>query len=143
MQGALGVGGNLTRWTPEEMAAATRLVSFYKTVRTTVQHGRLYRLSSPSQGGSSGEGSEVQYVSEDGSQSVVFAYLHSQHYGLPYPSIQLRGLDPKVIYAVTPLDPDKYEGGRSLPGAVLMGQGINLKMSGDYDSTALVLTRQR
>ena len=47
MQGALGIGGNLNKWTPEEMDTAQRLTAFYKTVRTTVQHGKLYRLQSP------------------------------------------------------------------------------------------------
>lgn len=137
MQGALGVGSNLTKWTPEESDAATRLVTFYKTVRTTVQHGNLFRLKSPGQS----EDSQVEYVSQDGSQAVLFAYLHSQHYGLPQPSIQLRGLDAKANYRLTPLDPAKYRGDATVSGAVLMGQGIALALAGDYDSTAVMLQR--
>ena len=137
MQGALGIGSNLTKWSPEEADAATRLVTFYKTVRTTVQHGNLFRLKSPAQS----EDSQVEYVSQDGSQAVLFAYLHSQHYGLAQPLIQFRGLDAQANYRVTPLDAAKYGGDATVSGAVLMGQGISLALAGDYDSTAVMLQR--
>jgi alpha-galactosidase len=137
MQGALGIGSNLTKWTPEETDAATQLVAFYKTVRTTVQHGNLYRLKSPVQS----EDSQVEYVSQDGSQAVMFAYLHSQHYGLAQPLIPLRGLDAHANYRVTPLDKARYTGEETVSGAVLMGQGIALGLSGDYASTAVMLQR--
>ena len=137
MQGALGIGSNLLHWTPEEMEAATRLTAFYKTVRTTVQHGSLYRLARPD----GEEGSQVEYVSGDGSQAVLFAYLHSQRYGLPQSMIPLRGLDPAAMYRVTALDPARYRGESMVSGAVLMGSGVELELGGDYDSTALTLER--
>ena len=137
MQGALGVGSNLTKWSADETATAARLVAFYKSVRTTVQHGNLFRLKSPT----GNEDSQVEYVSQDGSQAVLFAYLHSQHYGLLQPSIQFRGLDARANYRVTPLDAAKYRGETTVSGAVLMGQGVTLGLAGDYDSTAVVLQR--
>ena len=81
MSGSLGVGGNLNKWTPEDMQAAAQFVAFYKRVRATVQRGALYRLIAP-------EGSEVsatEYVSTDGNQAVLFAFLHSQQFGTPFP----------------------------------------------------------
>ena len=100
MQGALGVGSSLTKWSQAETDSATRLIAFYKFVRTTVQHGNLFRLKSPV----GNEDSQVEYVSQDGAQAVLFAYLHSQHYGLPQSSIHFRGLDARASYRVTPLD---------------------------------------
>jgi alpha-galactosidase len=138
MGGALGVGGNLNNWTAEQMTEATHLTAFYKGVRTTVQQGKLYRLSSPI----GHETSQVQYVSQDGSQSVAFAYLHSQHYGMPYPVVRLQGLDSAATYRISLLNAEKYTGQTLVSGAVLMGSGISLKLAGDYDSTAFILERQ-
>ena len=141
MQGALGIGSNLLKWTPEEMATATSLTAFYKSIRATVQHGNLYRLQTPEDS----ESSSVEYVAQNGaqpgSQAVVFAYLHSQHYGLAQSLIRVKGLDPQSKYRVRSLDPDKYTGEDTVSGAVLMGRGIEVSLAGDYDSTAVVLER--
>jgi len=142
MQGALGVGGNLNHWSETEIDTSTRLIGFYKTVRTTVQHGQLYRLASPQPvDGQTGDASQVEYVAQDGSQAVVLAYLRSQRYGLPYPTIQLQGLDPAATYRIHALDSAKYKGEQTVQGSVLMGAGIHLSLAGDYDSTAVVLER--
>jgi len=137
MQGALGIGSNLTKWTPEEADLATRMTAFYKTIRTTVQHGKLYRLRQPE----GSESSQVEYVAQDGSQAVLFAYLQSQHYGLAEPLIRIDGLDPKANYRVVAFDKEKYRGETVVSGAVLGGQGIQLLLSGDYDGTAVAFQR--
>lgn len=119
------------------METARSLTAFYKTIRSTVQHGKLYRLQSPV----NSETSQVEYVAQDESQAVLLAYLHSQHYGMAYPTVRLQGLDPKSTYNLRALDPDKYAGEATVQGSVLMGLGVELKLVGDYDSTALVLER--
>ena len=138
MQGALGIGSNLNKWSPEEMAEATRLTAFYKQIRTTVQHGELYRLSSPV----GSETSQVEYLATDGSQAVLLAYLQAQHFGLSYPTVRMEGLDANATYSIRPLDPAKYAGEMRVSGSVLMGAGVVLPLRGDYDSTALLLERQ-
>jgi alpha-galactosidase len=139
MQGALGVGGNLNKWSPQEMESSARLIAFYKGVRTTVQSGSLYRLARPV----THEASQVEYVAQDGSQAVVLAYLDSQHYGLDYPTVILQGLEPSAMYRIRALDPAKYSGESTVQGSVLMGVGLRLSLAGDYDSTALALERVR
>ena len=139
MQGALGVGNNLNKWSDEDTALGTRLIAFYKTIRTTVQQGKLYRLASPL----AGDASQVEYVSEDGSQAVLLAYLHSMRYEEPYPTVRLQGLDAAAMYRIRALDDRKYRGEETVSGSVLMGAGVQLRMAGDYDSTALVLERVR
>jgi alpha-galactosidase len=138
MSGSLGIGSDVTKWNAEETALAQRLVAFYKTVRPTVQQGSLYRLIAP-------EGSEqsaVEYVGQDGGQAVVFAYLHSQHYGQPFQTIRMQGLEAGAMYRVRALDAAKAGGvPAQMTGSELMGMGINLRLIGDYDSTAVVLER--
>lgn len=46
MAGALGIGGDLTRWSPSELTEARDLAATYKAIRPVVQRGRPYRLAS-------------------------------------------------------------------------------------------------
>ncbi len=137
MQGALGIGANLTKFSDADMALAAKLTAFYKTIRTTVQQGNLYRLQSPM----NSDASQVEYVSGDRSQAVLLAYLHSQRLQLRYDPVRLKGLDPAAMYRVRALDPAKYRGDVTVAGSVLMGAGVQLEMQGDYDSTAIVVER--
>ena len=138
MQGALGIGSNLNKLSVGEIAEATRLTAFYKEIRTTVQHGDLYRLQSPV----GSEEAQVEYVAPDGKQAVLLAYLQTQHYGMRYPTVRLQGLDAEAVYRVRSFDGAKYRGEATVSGSVLMGAGLELELRGDYDSAAVVLERQ-
>ena len=137
MQGALGIGNNLNKFSDEDMALSTKLVAFYKDIRTTVQQGALYRLASPLER----DAAQVEYVSRDGKQAVLLAYLHSERLGIAYPPVRLQGLQADAMYRIRALDAGKYRGEATVSGAVLMGSGVPLELHGDYDSTALVLER--
>jgi len=137
MQGALGIGANLNKWTAEDYTLATRMISTYKSIRETVQHGDLYRLFSPRQGGLTAN----QYVAADGKQSALFAFRHSQQYLRPAPTIHLCGLDEKATYRLKRLDDKVVETQETLSGAFLMHHGLNLNLTGDYDSTLVILER--
>ena len=137
MQGALGIGNDLNKFSADDMDLSKRMITFYKTIRTTVQQGKLFRLEAPE----GTEASQVEYVSQDGTQAVVFDYLHSQQFGMAQPQVPLRGLDAKAQYRVRALDEKKYVGEAVVSGAVLMGIGLPLQLHGDYDSTAIVLER--
>jgi alpha-galactosidase len=138
MTGALGIGSDVTKWTADEAALATRLIAFYKTIRPTVQQGALYRLIAPE----ASEQSAVEYVAEDGHQAVLFAFLHSQHYGEPFQTLRAQGLEPAALYRVKPLDPLKALGlPQQMTGSELMGPGISLHLIGDYDSTVIVFEK--
>ena len=138
MMGSLGIGNNLNKWTGDDFALATKMIAYYKTIRRTVQQGALYRLFSPREG----EMTANQYVSEDGKQSVLFAFLHSQQYGRPTPTIRLRGLDQRAVYRVKPLDGRKLqEKLETASGAYLQNHGLNINLTGDYDSTSILLER--
>jgi alpha-galactosidase len=86
-----------------------------------------------------GEVTANEYVSRDGSQAVLFAFLHSQQYRQLPPPICLAGLDPKATYRVQVLGQTSVE---EWSGAYLMQNGVGLRLTGDYDSTAVLLERE-
>ena len=137
MTGSLGLGSNLNKWNPDEMQAANGFVAYYKKVRATVQRGALYRLIAP-------EGSEAgasEYVSSDGHQAVVFAFLHSQQFGTAFPTVFLRGLNKDALYKVQGIDAAQVQETGNVSGAYLMNHGLDLKLRGDYDSTSVTLEK--
>ena len=137
MNGSLGIGGNLNHWTDAEMKQSTEMVTYYKSIRQTVQRGKFYRLMSPVDSAASA----TEHVSQDGHQAVVFAFLQAQRYGSPFPTVRLEGLDGDAQYKLKPLD-DKLQGGTQvLSGGYLMHHGVDLKLEGDYDSTSFTLER--
>ncbi|MGW1289977.1 alpha-galactosidase [Streptomyces sp. NPDC002586] len=127
MAGVLGVGGDLTEWTAEELTEARQWVRLYKEIRPVVQHGELYRLRPPAGGLSA-----VQYVR--GEETVVLAWLQAQSYGEPVPTLRLRGLDPTASY-------ECHESGEVHRGAVLLHHGLRTGLTGDLDATVLRLRR--
>ncbi|MBK3574998.1 alpha-galactosidase [Streptomyces sp. MBT65] len=127
MAGVLGVGGDLSEWSDEDLAEARRWVDLYKEIRPLVQHGDLYRLRAPSGGLSA-----VQYVR--GEETVVLALLQAQHYGEPLPALRLRGLDPTASY-------ECLETGEVHRGAVLLHHGLRTGLRGDLDATVIRLRR--
>jgi alpha-galactosidase len=141
MQGSLGIGANLTKWTPDDFATAKQLVSDYKIVRPLVQQGVLYRLISPADGNNL---SATESVSQDRSSAVVFAFLHSQQFRSLAPPIRVQGLNPAAIYTVRSiggkLGPDTPQ---RASGAYFMHQGIDFKLAGDYDARAALLTQSK
>jgi alpha-galactosidase len=139
MQGALGLGGDLNKWTPEELATVKTLIAEYKTVRETIQHGSLYRLVSPRNGS---EQSVTESVAVDGHEAVVFTFLHSSGLGYPYPRVFLRGLDAKADYTMTPIaGKAAQETPATASGAYWMSHGFDPDLVGDFQAAAFKLER--
>ncbi len=140
MQGSLGVGADLDKWTPEDVASAKKLVAEYKRIRATVQQGSLYRLISPAD---NSEYSATESVAADGSQAVLFAFLHSSQMGHAFPRIYLRGLNPRDSYRL-----QMIEGSRdpatpaTASGTYWMNVGVQMEMRGDFQASALTLERE-
>jgi len=137
MMGSVGIGANLNRWSEQDFALASKMVAYYKAIRATVQEGDLYRLASPREG----ELTASQYVSRDGQQSVLLAFLRSQQFLRPAPTIYLRGLDENSNYRLISIDDKLMEKGDVLSGAYLMNHGLNFNLTGDFDSTSVTLER--
>jgi alpha-galactosidase len=138
MQGALGVGVNLNRWTEADTATGTAMIAAYKRIRATVQNGDLFRLFSPRES----DVTANQYVAAGGAQSVLFAYRRAQQYQAPAPAIRLRGLDARAVYRLEPVNAKlAAPAPAELSGAYLMQSGLNLELGGDYAAGAVILER--
>lgn len=81
MTGALGIGGDLSRWTDTELAEARELVALYKDIRPVVQFGEQYRLDDA-----------VQYQADD--RIVVIAWGRVRN-------LRLAGLSPRRSTSTT------------------------------------------
>jgi alpha-galactosidase len=128
MCGSLGIGGHLVHWTEEQRAQAAYWIARYKELRPIIQFGDLYRLRSPQQG----PFSAVQYVSQDRTEAVLFAFrTHQPAAPIPeaLPSVYLRGLNPDALYTV-----EDQAAVRS--GLAWMRTGLDIYLS-DYQSVVL------
>jgi alpha-galactosidase len=142
MQGSLGIGADISKWTPEETKTAKRLIAAYHQVQPTIVQGDLYRLISPRDGS---EFSATQTIKADKSQSVVFAFIHSTQEGRPFPLLKLKGLDPAAEYAVTPIENKLAPATPKVAsGAWWMNHGLEFAdtFKGDFQAAAFRLDRR-
>jgi len=141
MQGSLGIGANLNKWTAEDFATAKRLIAAYHSVQKTIVRGDLYRLISPRDGS---EFSSTETVAGDKGQAVVFAFTVATQQGRGMPLLQLQGLDPEAQYKLSFIE------GKARPGTPevasgdwWMHHGVWLDLKGDYSAAAFRLDRER
>lgn len=125
MQGALGLGGNLEKYSPEELEICRRNVALYKEIRPLVQFGDLYRILDADR-------DQVlcnQYVSRDKMQAVLFLSARGTRFFKKKMNLRFAGLAPDRAYAFT-LDGVAYKKG----GAFLMEVGLPVYVRGaDYN----------
>lgn len=125
MQGALGLGGNLEKYSPEELEICRRNVALYKEIRPLVQFGDLYRILDADR-------DEVlcnQYVSRDKMQAVLFLSARGTRFFKKKMNLRFAGLAPDRAYAFI-LDGVAYKKG----GAFLMELGLPVYVRGaDYN----------
>jgi alpha-galactosidase len=127
MAGVLGLGGDLTTWTEQELKEAAELVAGYKVIRPVVQHGRAYRLAG------AGALTGVQYIRDD--DVVVLAWCPSTPYGHRPTALRLPAVDRDAAYR-------DLDGDVTYTGAVLSDAGIPLDLpTGDHASALIRLRR--
>jgi alpha-galactosidase len=142
MQGSLGIGANIAKWSPEETATAKRLIAAYHQVQPTIVRGNLYRLISPRNGS---EFSATETVRADKGQAVVFAFIHSTQEGRGFPTLKLMGLDPAAEYALSAIE---GKAGAETPevasGEWWMNHGLEMDAGfrGDFQAAAFRLDRK-
>jgi alpha-galactosidase len=139
MAGNLGIGNDLFAWSEEEKKIAKEMIALYKSVRHIIQFGLQYRLLSPF----TGHQSAVQFVTQDGSESVIFVY-QTLEAGLPGPKnspithrLVLNGLDAAGSYLI---EGNLLE--NEVSGKVLMSSGISVPLRGNYTSKIIVLRKK-
>lgn len=139
MQGGLGIGANILKWTPAEDAKARSYIASYKAIRSTVQFGRLYRLLSPR--GQSSQ-SATESVAANGEQAVLFVFLRHGQEAQAYPTVYLQGLNEgaryhlRMIHGKAAADTPEIAS-----GAYWMHHGIDLVLRGDLDAAAVIFDR--
>lgn len=140
MQGGLGIGTNLNKWTDADNALGRYYVASYKRIRQTVQQGALYRLNRASEADPRWTN---LYVAPDRGQAALFTLVGSTHKLDVMPTIALRGLDPKATYRIETME------GTPLPatvperasGAYWMNHGIDVTLRGDFVGVGFILTK--
>ncbi|MFD0662381.1 alpha-galactosidase [Thermocatellispora tengchongensis] len=144
MSGVLGIGGDLTTWSQEDLDQASRFIRAYKSVRRVIQQGRLHRL-----GGIPGqERSAVQYVLGDDVVVLIYNPYGNAKRGPRW--LRLAGLDPDALYEVVDAGgpgkgPGLLEPGSRYHGSVLMSVGLRSAawepIGADYRSDMIVLRK--
>ncbi len=138
MSGVLGVGTDLTKWSQEERKLATEMIALYKKIRPLVQEGILHRLHSPFESNRAA----VEYVSQDGSEAVIFLYNLWETLPGSTPTarasgaVRLRGLDPDANYFLS-----NDRSGRA-SGETLMNMGLPWFVQGNFNSAIVMLKKQ-
>ncbi len=129
MLGILGLGGNLTKYSKEELDFTKKKVTEYKKIRHIIQDGHVYRLKSLT----FSYIHAIQYVYQQ-NESVLFVFLPRQPYIEKHYLVKLKGLDPNTLYEV------KTNGATfKKHGDYLMNTGIEFHLMGDYQSEVVYI----
>ncbi len=149
MSGRLGMEIQPKNMTEEEKELCRHAISDYKTIRSVVQHGDLYRLHSPYEGDYL---ASLMYVTPEKDQAAFFWYKLETMKDEHLPLIRMAGLDPARRYTVNELNridnrPLPFEG-KSFSGDYLMSHGLEMPYShsveyskqNDWSSRVLKLT---
>jgi alpha-galactosidase len=147
MAGGLGIGDDITRWSPEEVARAAELVAEYKEIRPLVQDGDLYRIASPR----AGDTTALACVAPDRSAAVLFVYQHRTGPLHPYRRtaawVRVPGLEPEAAHAVEGGGVRLHHGPELGPahpasGRALAELGLDVgQLRGDYASRLVRIRR--
>ena len=131
MMGTLGVGGNILKWTEEEMKLAENMVSEYKEIRHIVQEGDFFRLENTSPN----DYHLFEYTKDD--EALLFAFLPQSKVGHRPSRVKLRNLDENAMYEFE-LNGEKIV----KSGAYLMNYGVYIHLKGDYQSEIIHFKRR-
>ncbi|KAF5985494.1 putative alpha-galactosidase C precursor [Fusarium bulbicola] len=129
MGGSFGFELNPDHTPEEDKAQIPDLIKLAEKINPIIIKGDMWRLVLP-------EDSNFPaaiFVSEDGSQAVLFAFQIRATTVLNYPLLRLAGLDPAARY--------KLDGAETYSGATLMNGGIQFRFGTDYDSKVVLLER--
>lgn len=123
MMGSLGIGCNILKFTPEEVALAQKMIAQYKEIRPIIQEGAFCRLDNPS--------ADQYFLYEylKGDKGVLFAFLPQSKVGHRGTTVRLRGLEEDARYTLHTSQGDFVKS-----GSYLMAHGLPLHLSGDYAS---------
>ncbi|MFN7252609.1 MAG: alpha-galactosidase [Anaerobacillus sp.] len=124
MSGNFGYELDITQLSFDERETMKEQINFYKKIRTIIQFGNFYRLSSPF----TNNHTAWLHVSQDQSEAVLTYVMVLAEPNDPFRKIRLKGLDPTKKYQIC-------GEGKSFYGDELMNVGINIpRLNGDFKS---------
>ncbi len=132
MQGSLGLGGNLLKYTDEDKEISKKNIALYKEIRNTVQFGNLYRVNDFDK-------DEVLvnvYVDGDKSKAVAFIAAPGTRFFKKRMNICFDGLDPDSRYRFT-FQGNEYE----KSGNYLAQVGIPAHIRGAYYNEIVLIEK--
>lgn len=115
-------------------------VANYNRLKPVILDGEMYRLVSPYEGNHAA----VNYVSEDKTHAVLFAYDLHPRYKEPLFNVKLQGLDPSLVYSVKEINlPEGQKAEtRTYTGDYLMKIGLPVLTASEGTSHVLELTAE-
>ncbi len=130
MRGSLSLGGNMQKYSEEDMRISKEYIEFYKSIRETIQFGDLYRLLNLDED----EISSDIYVSEDKSKAVLFiAAVNTRCFKKKIP-LYIKGLDDNKKYSFTFNNETIVKS-----GAYLKNAGISLEIREQYYNDIIII----
>lgn len=132
MGGSFGLELNPADMDEDEKAQIPGIIAMAEKINPTIITGDFYRLRLPEES----DYPAAQFISEDGSQVVLFVFQKRATINFTWPWLRLQGLDPKAKYTI--------DGNQTLSGSTLMNVGTQIRFSGelDLDSKVLILEKQ-
>lgn len=129
MGGSFGLELNPPEIADEDREQLPALIALAERVNPLIINGDLWRLQLPEDS----NWPAALFISEDGSEAVLFYFQVRSVWNQALPYIRLQGLDPAATYSV--------EGSGTYSGATLQNVGLQYSLLGDYNSTVVFINR--
>lgn len=130
MAGSFGFELDPAHLAAEDRALIPGILALQEKVNPIIATGDMWRLNLPEES----NWPATLFISEDGSQAVLFYFQVRAHYNNLYPTVKLQGLDAQANY--------KVDGNVTLSGSTLMRFGLQYTFDGDYESRVVWLEKQ-
>ncbi|KAJ3545697.1 hypothetical protein NM208_g2381 [Fusarium decemcellulare] len=130
MGGSFGLELDPADLDDDEKAQIPDILALAEKINPIVVKGDFWRLRLPEES----THPAGQFISEDGSQAVLFAFQTRTIYNDAWPWFRLQGLDPKAKYTI--------DNNQTLSGSTLMNIGIQIKFEPEFDSKVMILEKQ-
>lgn len=144
MMGKLGYDIQINHFTSDELKFSQQAILNYKRLQSTINLGDLYRLQDPY----GKEKAALEYVNEDQTHVVLFAFALYPLNGDVFPPILLKGLNPAKKYLVKEINlmaggkPQSRQSGMTFSGDYLMKIGLNSFLNKSLTSSIIEITAQ-
>ncbi|RKU44823.1 Alpha-glucosidase 2 [Coniochaeta pulveracea] len=129
MGGSFGFELDPAKLPADEKALVSDLIALAEKVNPIVIQGDQWRLNLPEES----NWPAALFLSEDGSQGVLFYFQVRATVNQPTPYLRLQGLDPTARYTL--------DGNVTYSGATLMRTGLQYKFQGEYDSKVVFIEK--